>query len=191
MSFGKVLVGAIWLAAFAAWAQEVPGQPSGGMVRDEPPQMKAPPLSPPANTSVKIGNARIAIRYSAPSMRKRAIFGGLVPYDKVWRAGANDATALHTDADLEIGDLAVPKGDYTLFVLPRPDQWLLIVNKQTGQSGLDYDQAQDLGRVAMTLGKLPKPVERFRITLSRPEQGNSRLEMAWENTVATVPVKVK
>ena len=69
----------------------------------------------------------------------------------MWRAGANEATALHTDADLQIGSLNIPKGDYSLFVnLANPDSWELIVNKQTGQSGLEYDPKQDLGRVKMT-----------------------------------------
>jgi len=72
------------------------------------------PLSPPAETSVTIGGKAITIKYSAPSMRGRKIFGELLPYGKVWRAGANAATALHTDADLDLGGLQAPKGDYTL-----------------------------------------------------------------------------
>ena len=72
-------------------------------------------------------------------MRGRKIFGGLEPYGRVWRAGANDATALHTDANLDIGGLSVPKGDYTLFVYLDPKQWQLVVSKATGEWGLDYD----------------------------------------------------
>src|SRR5205809_1753414 len=85
------------------------------------------PLSPPAETSVTINGKKITIKYSAPSMRGRKIFGGLEPYGKVWRAGANEATSLHTDADLDLGGLAVPKGDYTLYVWLDPGQWQLIV----------------------------------------------------------------
>ena len=75
-------------------------------------EKKGPPLSPPANTSVTINGKTIAIKYSAPSMRGRKIFNGagaLQPDSTIWRAGANEATALHTDADLDIGGLAVPK----------------------------------------------------------------------------------
>src|SRR5262249_29447174 len=79
-------------------------------------QEKKGVLSPPAETSVNFNGKRITIKYAAPSMRGRKIFGGLEPYGKVWRAGANEATALHTDADLQIGSLNVHKGDYTLFV---------------------------------------------------------------------------
>jgi hypothetical protein len=160
-----------------------------GAVSYAPAQQKGrkQPLSPPADTSVTIGGKTITIKYSAPSMRGRKIFGGLEPYSKVWRAGANAATALHTDADLDIKGLAVPKGDYTLFVWLDPDQWQLIVNKQTGQWGLSYDQSQDLGRVKMDMSKPSAPIETFKITLSN----TGKLQMEWENTIASVPFTVK
>ncbi len=140
------------------------------------------PLSPPAETSVTIGGKMISIKYSAPSMRGRKIFGELVPYGKVWRAGANAATALLTDADLDIGGLAVPKGNYTLYVWPEQDQLTLIVNKQTGQWGTNYSQDQDLGRVKMTMSKSPTPIETYKITLSEKGPKTAQLELAWENT---------
>lgn len=149
------------------------------------------PLSPPADTTVTIDGKNIAVKYSAPSMRGRQIFGGLVPYGKVWRAGANAATALHTDADLDLGGLAVPKGDYTLFVLPEAEQWTLIVSKETGQWGLAYKEANDLGRVKMQLSKASAPVETFKISLSSTGAKAGKLQMEWENTVATVPLTVK
>ena len=124
-------------------------------------------------------------------MRKRVIFGELVPFHAVWRAGANDATALHTDLDLKLTGLDVPKGDYTLFVWVDPKQWQLIVNKQTGESGLEYDSKQDLGRVPMQMSKSAKPIEHFRITLSRPDKGDrGRLDLAWETTIAAVDFSV-
>jgi hypothetical protein len=106
--------------------------------------------SPPATESLKINGKSLTIAYCAPSVRARKIFGdgGLISNDPnypVWRAGANSATAFHTDANLAIAGLAVPKGDYTLYALIKnPDAWELIVNKQTGQWGLEYDAAQDL-----------------------------------------------
>ena len=109
----------------------------------------------------------------------------------MWRAGANAATALHTDADLEIGSLKVPKGDYTLFVnLANLDNWELIVNKQTGQSGLEYDAKQDLGRVKMTMAKPPAMVEQLKYTLSN-SGGKVKLQLTWENHVASVMATVK
>jgi hypothetical protein len=147
--------------------------------------------SPPANTSVTIAGKTIRINYSAPSMRGRKIFGGLEPYGRVWRAGANEATALHTDANLDIGGLAVPKGDYTLFVYLDPKQWQLVVSKATGEWGLDYNQSQDLGRIKMDMGKPPKPVETYKMTLSSLGANKGKLQLAWENTIAEVAFTVK
>ena len=148
-------------------------------------------LSPPAETSVTIDGKNISIKYAAPSMRGRKIFGGLEPYGKVWRAGANAATAFHTDADLDINGLSVPKGDYTLFVLLDQNQWQLIVNKQTGQWGLSYDQAQDLGRTKMTMSKPSAPVETYKMTLSSTGGKKGKLQLEWEETVASVDFTVK
>jgi hypothetical protein len=148
-------------------------------------------LSPPAETSVTIAGKVIRIKYAAPSMRGRKIFGGLEQYGRVWRAGANDATALHTDANLDIGGLSVPKGDYTLFVYLDPNQWQLIISKQTGEWGLDYNQSRDLGRVKMDMSKPPKPIETYKMTLSSLGANKGKLQLAWENTIAEVGITVK
>jgi hypothetical protein len=155
-----------------------------------------PPLSPPATTSVTIAGKTITIKYSAPSVRGRQIFGGggVVSKDRtypVWRAGANSATALHTDADLDIKGLAVPKGDYTLFALVNAMPWQLIVNKQTGQWGLSYNQGEDLGRVPMDMSQPPALVETYAMTLSSTGSNSGILRMAFENVVASVPITVK
>ncbi len=153
--------------------------------------------SPPATATATIGGKNITIKYSAPSVRGRPIFGdtGLVSKDAtypVWRAGANSATALHTDADLDLGGLSVPKGDYTLFVnVKDPNNWELIVNKQTGQWGLTYNQGQDLGRVKMTMSKPSSPVETLKYTLSSTGGNRGKLQLEWENHVASVPITVK
>jgi hypothetical protein len=153
-------------------------------------------FSPPAETSVTINGKKIAVNYSAPSVRGRKIFGqgGVISRDPtypVWRAGANDATVFHTDADLDVNGLRVPKGDYTLWVLPEAGQWKLIVNKQTGQWGLEYHQDRDLGRVPLTMSKPPKPVETLKITLSALGGNQGKLEIEWENYTATAPFTVK
>lgn len=152
--------------------------------------------SPAATTSVAFGDKQVRVSYHAPSMHGRQIFGGLVPFGQVWRAGANQATLLHTDADLTIGTLAVPKGDYSLYVLPEEKQWTLIVNKQTGQWGITHggatteDPAKDLGRVAMKLTKPAAPVDTFAITLTK-DGNQGALALSWENTVATVAFDAK
>lgn len=149
-------------------------------------QKKKQRPSPPQETSVSLNGKNVTIKYSSPSMRGRKIFGELVPFGKVWRAGANEATALHTETDIVLGDLTVPAGDYTLFVLPEANTWTLIVNKQTGQWGLTYDESKDLGRTKMTLSKAPSPVESYKMTLSP-----TKLQLEWADTIASVPLKAK
>jgi hypothetical protein len=150
-----------------------------------------PPLSPPGQAAVTIGAATITIDYARPSMRGRKIMGELVPYDKVWRTGANAATTLKTSAALEIGGTLVPAGTYTLYTLPGEKAWKLIINKQTGQWGTQYDQAQDLARVDLKAGATAGPVEQFAITLAGTGAAAGLLTMEWENTKLTIPFAVK
>ncbi len=155
--------------------------------------------SPGATETVTIGGNAITITYSSPRVRGREgkLFGkdGRIGQDgtyPVWRAGANAATAFHTDATLDIGGLAVPSGDYTLFVnLADPNNWELIINKQTGQWGLSHDQAQDLGRVKMTMSKPSAVVENLKYTLSDEGGNQGKLTLEWENHSASVLFTVK
>ncbi len=142
------------------------------------------PASPPAKTETTLAGKKVTIDYSAPSARGRKIYGGLVPYDQVWRTGANAATTLKTETDLLIGGTRVPAGTYTLYTVPSEKNWKLIINKQTGQWGTEYDQAQDLARVDMSTEALSTPVETFKISI-----GNGKLTLDWENTHATVDLK--
>ncbi len=148
----------------------------------------AQPLSPPATASATINGKKLTIAYSAPSMRGRKIMGALVPYGRWWRTGADNATTFQTEADLDIGGLKVPKGIYTLYTLPGAKEWQLIVNKQTGQFGTEYDQKRDLGRVKMNLAQTSAPVERFKIELSSPGGNKGLLKMTWERTEVSVPI---
>ena len=154
-------------------------------------------LSPPAQASVTVGGKTISIKYSAPSVRGRRIFGvgGVVSRDAtypVWRAGANAATAFRTDADLDVGGLKVPKGEYTLFVMVKdPDAWELIISKQTGEWGLSYDQARDLGRVKMDMSKPAAPIETLKYALPDEGGNKAKLQLEWENHIASVPIVVR
>jgi Protein of unknown function (DUF2911) len=190
-----LLIGTVSLLAAGIGISQVGGPPGGVSIADEPPggarPAQPPPLSPPEKTSVTIIGQKITVNYSAPSMRKRVIFGALEPYHNVWRAGANDATVLRTSVDLEFKGLVVPRGEYSLFVWLDPQQWQLIINKQVGQSGLEYHQDRDLGRVPMDMSRPPKPVETYKMTLTKTSAAQGRLKLAWENTVATVDFEVK
>jgi hypothetical protein len=153
--------------------------------------------SPPEQASISVAGKTISIDYSAPSVRGRKIFGpgGLLSGDPTypaWRAGANAATAFHTTADLDVGGLHVPKGDYTLYCwVQDPNAWQLIINKQTGQWGLDYDRSRDLGRVKMTMTTPPSEIERLKYTLTNAGPNKVKLQLEWEHHIASVMITVK
>jgi hypothetical protein len=149
------------------------------------------PLSPPATAKATIAGKEISIDYSAPSKRNRVIFGELVPYGKVWRTGANAATTLKTSANLTIGDLNVPAGTYTLYTIPTEKDWTLIVNKQTGQWGTEYDEAQDLGRVKLKVAPTKSSVETFAIGLAPAKGNDGVLTLTWDNVEASTKIAVK
>jgi hypothetical protein len=144
--------------------------------------------SPSAETSMKIGGKNVTIEYNAPSARGRKVEGGLVPYNKVWRLGADAATTLVTEADLKIGNLAVPKGVYTLYISAGQNGWLLIVNKQTGQWGTEYSEAQDLGRVPLKTTRLPNAVEKLNISLNAKGGNSGEIDITWGNTQAVAQI---
>ena len=155
--------------------------------------------SPPKETSAVIGGKNITIKYSAPSVRGRKIFGGsgaLQPDNTVWRAGANNATALHTDGDIMIGNLNVPAGDYTLYVYLDPKGWQLVVSKQTGQWGINrdgstsLDESKAIGRTPMKMSKPASLVETYKMTLAG-EGKKGTLTLEWENVSASVNISAK
>ena len=130
----------------------------------------------------------VLVDYGRPMVRERTVWGGtLVPFDSVWRAGANDATHLFTTRTLTMGDLTLPPGMYTLWVQHTRTGTSLIVNKQTGQWGTVYDPAQDVGRVPMTMAASPNHVEQFTITVRSMGAARGALEFAWGDKVASVP----
>jgi hypothetical protein len=155
------------------------------------PKEKSQRPSPPSTAEITLKGKKVSIAYSRPSMKGRKIMGGLVPYDKVWRTGANEATAFTTEASLSVGGTSVPAGSYTLYTLPSESAWKLIINKQTGQWGTEYDQSKDLARVNLTNSPSEKPVEQFTISLAKKGEDAADLVFEWENTRLTVPVKTR
>ncbi len=150
------------------------------------------PASPPGDATLKFADGKsVSIQYSRPSMRGRKIFGGLVPYDKVWRTGANAATSLKTNVALTIGGASVPAGGYTLYTLPGANSWKLIINKQIGQWGTDYEQSRDLARVDMKVSQRSSPLEQFTISFDKTGGDAATLKLEWDTTVASVDVQEK
>lgn len=155
------------------------------------PAAAQPPGSPHETVKKTVAGANISIEYGRPYMRGRKIMGGLVPYGRVWRTGADAATTLTTDKPLVIGGAEVPAGKVTLYTLPGEQQWKLIINKQTGQWGTEYDEKQDLARVDMTKTTLDKPVDQFTIDIVPGGSSGGTIEMSWETTKVSVPFTVK
>ena len=168
---GAALVALCAATAAAPAAAQQPGQSGGSGFRAQP--------STRARTTVTLTReggsrtpARVTIDYGQPHARGRTIVGGVVPFDQVWRTGANEATSLVTDVDLTIGGVAVPKGSYTLYTLPSRSGWKLIINKNTGQWGTEYAPEHDLARVDLRSRQLREPAESFSIWLV-PEAGRN------------------
>ncbi len=135
--------------------------------------------SPPAQAECKFADGKtVHVDYSSPRMKGRKIFGVavvpcegascvVVPYGQVWRIGANEATTFVTDTNVTVGGHEVPAGSYTLFAVPNPDKWTLIINKKTGEWGIPYSyESDELLRTDMKVSKLPSQVENFTITLN-------------------------
>lgn len=163
-----------WMASTAC-AQDKSGRPS-----------------PPAKAECKLaGGKTLTVDYSSPRAKGRKIYGGLVPYGEIWRAGANEATKFMTDTGLDVGGTAVPAGSYTIFTIPNADKWTLVISKKTGEWGTAYPGAkEDLARVDMKVSKLSAPVENFTIAFDQSGAGCA-LRMDWETTRASVDVAKK
>ncbi len=143
--------------------------------------------SPHVMTEWVIDEANISITYGRPYLKGRVIGETVEPMvGRVWRLGADEATTLETDAGLMIGDTPIAAGEYTLFVLTTEDAWQLIVNSQTDQWGLDYDEGQDLARIDMDLAVLPQPADQLLISIE-----GGRLKVVWGTASASVPLTVQ
>lgn len=155
-------------------------------------QDKAARPSPPAKATCDLGGGKtITVDYSSPRAKGRKIYGELVPFGKVWRAGANEATTFVTTADLSVGGKSVAAGSYTIFAIPNADKWTLIISKKTGEWGTAYPgEGEDLARVDMKASKLPAPVENFTIGFEKSATGYT-MNMDWETTRASVDVSAK
>ncbi len=166
-----------------AQSNDAAAMPQSGEHQTKPPQQRP---SPPGEASCAFADGKtIHIAYSRPYMRNRKIMGGLVPYGKVWRTGANEATSFETQSALSVAGTTIPAGKYTIYTLPSESAWKLIVNKQTGQWGTQYDQSQDLARIDMKTQRLDTPVDQF--TISFEQHGRScMMRLEWENTSASV-----
>ncbi|HEY9508706.1 MAG TPA: DUF2911 domain-containing protein [Verrucomicrobiae bacterium] len=154
--------------------------------------------SPPDTAGAVIDGSRVTVYYSRPHTKNprnqevRKIWGALVPYGKVWRTGANEATLLVTQKPLVFGETTIPAGAYTLWTLPQEDgSAKLIISKEIGQWGTQYDESKDLARIDLKKETLDAPVEQFTMKIERNPAGGGLLKMAWENTQFSAPFTVQ
>jgi hypothetical protein len=156
-----------------------------------------PRVSPHETITADIDGSEVTIVYGRPYTKDpktgapRKIWGELVPFGKVWRTGADEATLLTTKQPLDIGGTTVPAGTYSIFTLPDADGAKLIVNKQTGQWGTKYDEKQDLARIPMTKTSFDKPVDQFTMALEKNSGGGGTLKLTWETTQYSVALKAR
>jgi hypothetical protein len=152
-------------------------------------QDKSKRPSPAAKATFDLGSGKsITVDYSSPRAKGRKIYGELVPFGQVWRAGANEATTFVTTADIVVGSKPVPAGSYTIFTIPDKDKWTLIISKKTGEWGTDYPGPNDdLARINMKVSTLPSPVENFTISFDKAGAG-ATMNLDWETTRASVGI---
>jgi hypothetical protein len=149
----------------------------------------AGPISPRDTVQARFSGASLTVDYGRPSKRGRTTFGGLVPWNEVWRTGADAATQFTTTRDLLLGDTELKAGSYTLWTQPTESGATLIVNGQVGQWGTEYNAQRDVARIPLTVRHLDQPVERF--TIDFTSAGGGELRMRWDTTEWVVPMRVK
>jgi hypothetical protein len=157
--------------------------------------------SPHETVSTVVDGSRVMVIYGRPYTKSphtgevRKIWGTLVPYGKVWRTGADEATLLITEKPLVFGDATVPAGAYTLWTLPQEDgSAKLIINKQIGQWGEGetvYKEENDVARVDLKKETLDTPVDQFTMAVTKGSQGGGQIVLSWENTKYTAPFTVQ
>lgn len=151
--------------------------------------------SPYDSTAIKLGGATGRICYSRPSLRGRTMIGSpRVPYGKIWRTGANEPTTIHLPVAASIAGVRVPAGSYSIYTIPDPKEWTVIVNRSTTQWGIESQypkvQAQEVGRGKVPAQALDAPVETFTIRATSVGRAGSDLVLEWEKTRIVVPIRV-
>jgi hypothetical protein len=153
---------------------------------------KKKPLSPHTSAMAMVGDAHIHFDYSSPGVRKRIIFGGLLPYDAVWQAGAHMATWMETNKDLNIDGKELIAGKYGFFVIPNQEEWTVIFNTNWDQHGKDeYDEKDDVLRFKLT-PKISKDIqEHLEYKVIKTSNVSGTISLSWEKVIVEFPFEVK
>ena len=153
------------------------------------------PLSPKDTAAIELNDLKLKVEYNRPSKRERDVFGALVPYNKVWRTGANEATTFSSNKDLIIQGMLLPKGDYTLWTVPMEERWKVMFNSGQYQWGVDekmepmWDPNYDVIELEVPVKQLESVVEKFTISFDNAT-GNLKMTLAWDSTMIEVPIQL-
>ncbi|UII76557.1 DUF2911 domain-containing protein [Flagellimonas sp. HMM57] len=156
-------------------------------------QIKHPKASPLATIEQEIGLSKISVEYSRPATRGRKIFGGLVPYGRIWRVGANASTKITVDTDMNILGNDLPKGTYALYAFPEEDEWQIAFHTNTGHWGdgrKNYDPEEDLFRITVKSQKIQDYQENFLIVFDSITHSTIQMGLIWANTKVIIPFTV-
>lgn len=144
--------------------------------------------SPAQTVTFDQGGLSVTLEYSRPYKKSREVFGGLVPYSKVWRTGANEATVIELGQDVKVAGKNLKAGKYSLWTIPARTDWTVIFNGEIGQWGTRYDEEQDVLRVLVPASKTPATIEQMNIAFQEAPGGTDML-IQWENTQVSVPIR--
>lgn len=161
---------------------------------EDPPEALAERLSPPDSVETTLGGARIKLCYSRPAARGRTIMGELVPFGTPWRAGANEATVLRADRPIRVGDVALEPGWYSLYVVPEPQEWAVVVNRLADRDGATIDEwvrSHDVGRVTAAVEDPGSLIEDLTVRFETEAPEAAWLVIEWERSRVRVPVRVE
>lgn len=162
------------------------------MAMADTPKIEFPQASPACTLKQRVGLTDIEVVYSRPSVKDRAIFGAMVPYGKVWRTGANQATKITFSTNVKLNGKEVPAGTYALMTIPGKDEWTVIVNKgPEGWSPYKYDEKQDLFRFAVKPITMPWSMETFTIDFNEIRDESSKLNLIWDKTKIPIEISVE
>lgn len=164
---------------------------SASLMAQEKISFLTPPASPEASFTQQLVNGEITVTYSRPLARGRKIFGGLVPFDSVWRTGASEATAIRLTENFIVGGKVIPAGKYSLFTIPAKNEWTIIINSDTTLHGsFGYDSKKDIHRFKAASVNTEQFQEAFSISVNEiTRAGDAFLVLNWENTIVKIPLK--
>jgi hypothetical protein len=173
------------LAGGLTLASSLPAQPAT-------PTVEFPAPSPACTIKQRIGLTDIEVAYSRPGVKDREIFGGLVPYDQVWRTGANAATKITFSTAIKLNGTDIPAGTYALFTIPGKDEWTIIINKGAAQWGaFQYDEKADVARFKAYPVQLPEPIETFTIEFNHIRDESALMNLIWDRTVVPIRIEIE